>query len=125
MRARSLNFAFYQASQAEFSETHPQAAVAEFREADLPAAFEAIVTTRARVGPFFVTHPDYHGEFNTTALRDWSACQTAPLESFLRQPERVIMEADEIENWKYSEVPQWPQNPTSTIQSPSAIYEDV
>jgi hypothetical protein len=51
----------------------------------------------------------FDDEFNITALLDWSACQTAPLESFLRQPSKVVADADSIENWMWSEWPHWPK----------------
>jgi hypothetical protein len=87
---------------------------------------------RARLGPFYFIHPDHQisnilfdDEFNITALLDWSACQTAPLESFLRQPEKVIAEADEMENWKWAELQHWPEIQLPGRSKAPALFLEV
>jgi len=70
---------------------------------DMPVAIQTIVNQRMVSGPFYLAHPDYRisnflfdDEYNITALLDWSACQTVPLESFLNQPKGIVPDPDAL-----------------------------
>jgi hypothetical protein len=70
---------------------------------DEPDAALVIVDTRYNHGQFRIAHPDFtinnflfDDEYNITALLDWSGCQTVPMESFARIPERIVPDADQF-----------------------------
>jgi Phosphotransferase enzyme family len=66
-----------------------------------PEAAQFIVDSQTNNGPFYLSHPDltinnflFDNDYNITALLDWSRCQTVPIESFAKIPEKLVPEAD-------------------------------